>query len=57
MTIFRIPPLAEQEKIAELLSTADQEIELLQENLEYLKAEKIALMQQLLTGKCRVKVT
>ncbi|PWD83865.1 restriction endonuclease subunit S [Tsukamurella asaccharolytica] len=57
MTIFRIPPLAEQEKIAELLSTADQEIELLQESLEYLKAEKIALMQQLLTGKWRVKVT
>ncbi len=54
--IFQIPNLSEQQKIAEVLSTADREIELLTEKLEYLKAEKKALMQQLLTGKRRVKV-
>ena len=48
--------IQEQQKIAEVLSTADREIELLTEKLEYLKAEKKALMQQLLTGKRRVKV-
>lgn len=51
-----VPSYSEQQKIAEVLSTADREIELLTEKLEYLKAEKKALMQQLLTGKRRVKV-
>ncbi|MHA3098323.1 restriction endonuclease subunit S [Acinetobacter brisouii] len=46
----------EQQKIATVLSTADQEIEALQKKLEHLKQEKKALMQQLLTGKRRVKV-
>ena len=47
---------AEQEKIAAVLSGADQEIETLQSQLEGLKQEKKALMQQLLTGKRRVVV-
>ncbi len=38
----------EQQKIAEILSTADQEIETLQRKLECLKLEKGALMQRLL---------
>ena len=52
---LHLPTLAEQKKIASVLSNADQEIELLQQKLSYLKQEKKALMQQLLTGKRRVK--
>ncbi|MFT5163932.1 MAG: type I restriction enzyme S subunit [Alteromonadaceae bacterium] len=51
-----IPPLKEQQKIAKVLTTADQEIEIQQQKIAYLKQEKKALMQQLLTGKRRVKV-
>ncbi|MGU5767905.1 restriction endonuclease subunit S, partial [Aeromonas allosaccharophila] len=51
-----IPPIDEQQKIAAVLSTADQEISALQQKLDALKQEKKALMQQLLTGKRRVKV-
>ena len=52
---LHLPTLAEQKKIASVLSNADQEIELLQQKLSHLKQEKKALMQQLLTGKRRVK--
>ena len=51
-----IPPVDEQQKIAAVLSTADQEITALQQKLDALKQEKKALMQQLLTGKRRVLV-
>ena len=51
-----IPSITEQLKIIEVLSLADQEIETLQKKLDCLKQEKKALMQQLLTGKKRVKV-
>ncbi|MFH4693103.1 restriction endonuclease subunit S [Vibrio alginolyticus] len=50
------PSLKEQEKIASVLTAADKEIELLEAKLLHLKQEKKALMQQLLTGKRRVKV-
>ena len=53
---FPIPPLAEQEKIADILSKADEEIELLNKKLEAFKLEKKGLMQKLLTGQIRVKV-
>ena len=53
---INIPDFEEQQKIAEVLSTADREIEILQQKLGGLKQEKKALMQQLLTGKRRVKV-
>lgn len=53
---FMLPPLEEQQKIASVLSSADQEIKLLKSKLTALKQEKKALMQQLLTGKRRVKV-
>ncbi len=53
---FKIPCRNEQQKIAAVLFIADQEIEALQKKLEHLKQEKKALMQQLLTGKRRVKV-
>ncbi len=51
-----IPPVEEQQKIASVLINADEEIELLTQQLADLKQEKKALMQQLLTGKRRVKV-
>ncbi|MGY0150899.1 restriction endonuclease subunit S [Edwardsiella tarda] len=50
------PTYEEQQKIASVLTAADKEIELLQAKLAHLKEEKKALMQQLLTGKRRVKV-
>lgn len=49
-----IPSFEEQQKIAAVLSSADQEITALQQKLNALKQEKKALMQQLLTGKRRV---
>ena len=53
---IKLPSLPEQQKIAAVLTTADQEIENLRAQLNHLKQEKKALMQQLLTGKRRVKV-
>ena len=50
------PPIKEQQRIALILATTDKEIETLQQKLDCLKQEKKALMQQLLTGKRRVKV-
>lgn len=50
------PTLAEQKKIATVLTNADNEINLLEQKLDQLKKEKKALMQQLLTGKKRVVV-
>lgn len=48
--------IEEQKKIAEVLSTADKEIGLLQKELEALKLQKKGLMQRLLTGEVRVNV-
>lgn len=50
------PTRKEQQKIATVLTAADNEITQLQQKLDQLKQEKKALMQQLLTGKRRVKV-
>lgn len=50
------PSFEEQQRIAAVLSTADQEISALQQTLDALKQEKKALMQQLLTGKRRVVI-
>ncbi len=50
------PSFGEQQKIAEVLSLADDEINLLKNELEELKLQKKALMQKLLTGEVRVKV-
>ncbi|HCG9067063.1 TPA: restriction endonuclease subunit S [Vibrio parahaemolyticus] len=51
-----IPKFTEQHKIASVLTAADKEIEILEAKLAHFKQEKKALMQQLLTGKRRVKV-
>ncbi|ENY2596804.1 restriction endonuclease subunit S [Vibrio cholerae] len=53
---LNIPSLGEQQKIASVLTAADKDIELLEAKLAHFKQEKKALMQQLLTGKRRVKV-
>jgi type I restriction enzyme S subunit len=51
-----IPPLAEQQKIAEILSTIDKKLELEKKRKEKLERIKEGLMDLLLTGKLRVKV-
>lgn len=50
-----VPSIEEQTAIAEVLTAADREIELAKEKLERLRRQKRGLMQQLLTGKKRVK--
>ncbi len=49
------PSYIEQKAIAQVLTAADREIELAQQKLELLRQQKRGLMQQLLTGKKRVK--
>ncbi|WP_421857048.1 restriction endonuclease subunit S [Marinomonas sp.] len=51
---LKVPSFKEQQKIAAVLTAADQEIDALQSKLAHLQQEKKALMQQLLTGKRRV---
>lgn len=51
-----LPEIKEQQKIAAVLSAADAEISTLEKKLACLKDEKKALMQQLLSGKRRVKI-
>ena len=53
---INIPSIAEQTAIAQVLTAADREIELAQQKLELLRQQKRGLMQQLLTGKKRVKI-
>ena len=48
------PSLPEQQAIAAVLSSADEEISLLQRDLEQEKLKKKSLMQLLLTGLVRV---
>ena len=52
----RIPDIKEQAVIAEVLSAADREIELLRQDIEQEKQKKKSLMQLLLTGIVRVRV-
>lgn len=47
--------LSEQKAIADILSKADEEIDLLTRKLSALKTQKTGLMQKLLTGQIRVK--
>ena len=55
-TKVSIPGLDEQQAIATVLMAADREIELLQQDIEYEKKKKKALMHLLLTGIVRVSV-
>ena len=50
---IKLPNLDEQQKIAEVLTTCDDEINLLNSKLENLKKQKQGLMQKLLKGEIR----
>lgn len=50
-----LPPLPEQEKIAAILSTWDEGIQLLESTIKTLKKRNKGLAQQLLTGKLRLR--
>jgi type I restriction enzyme S subunit len=52
--LVALPPLSEQQKIAEILSTWDAAIEQTRKLIDAKKHRKKALMQQLLTGKKRL---
>ncbi|MBL0713781.1 MAG: restriction endonuclease subunit S, partial [Desulfosarcina sp.] len=51
---FLIPSLAEQRAIAQILSTADDEIKILEQKRSAIEKQKRGLMQKLLTGEIRV---
>ena len=50
-----VPPLQEQQQIAETLNAAQKEIDLIKQLLEKYKSQKRGLMQKVLTGIWRVK--
>ncbi|MGP5214131.1 restriction endonuclease subunit S [Psychrobacter immobilis] len=54
--VIRLPTQQEQQQIATVLTNADKEIDLLEQQLADLQQEKKALMQVLLMGKRRVVV-
>lgn len=54
--IIEVPTLEEQNKIAEILNTANEELKKYTQKLDNLKDQKKGLMQQLLTGKVRVNI-
>ncbi len=51
-----LPSLPEQRRIAEVLAACDRELDLLARKRDALQRQKRGLMQQLLTGRVRVKV-
>ena len=51
---IKLPPIEEQTAIAEILATADRELQLQKEKLAQLQTQKKGLMQVLLTGKKRL---
>ena len=53
---MNLPDVSEQNAICAILRDADREIELATNSLDFFLQEKSALMQQLLTGKRRVRV-
>jgi type I restriction enzyme S subunit len=53
---IKIPSIEEQTAIAQVLQAADKEICLLKAKAEKLRKQKKGLMQQLLTGKVRLKI-
>lgn len=64
LALFRIekiktplPPFAEQKKIAEILGTVDKRSELLRKKKEKLERVRKGLMNDLLTGRKRVKIS
>ena len=53
---INLPSIEEQTAIAQVLQAADKEISLLKAKAEKLREQKKGLMQQLLTGKVRLKI-
>jgi type I restriction enzyme S subunit len=53
--IFSLPTLAEQQAIAQVLSDIDSEITALEKRRDKMKAIKQGMMQELLTGRIRLK--
>jgi type I restriction enzyme S subunit len=53
---FRMPEINEQRRISAVLNACEEEIDEHRQNIEKMRIEKSALMQQLLTGKRRVVV-
>ena len=53
---IKLPSIEEQTAIAQVLQAADKEISLLKAKAEKLREQKKGLMQQLLTGKVRLKI-
>lgn len=53
--ILNLPEVQEQRAISNILNSADKEIDLLKQKVEKLKEQKKGMMQQLLTGKRRLK--
>ena len=51
---IKLPNLSEQQKIADVLTACDDEVNLLNLKLENLKKQKQGLMQKLLSGKVRI---
>ena len=54
--VMLLPTLPEQNAIAEVLTTADDEIATNRKKLDAMRLQKRGLMQQLLTGKTRVNI-
>ncbi len=54
--VMLLPSLPEQKAIAEVLTTSDDEIATQRKKLDALRLQKRGLMQQLLTGKTRVRI-
>ncbi len=50
-----LPPFEEQERIVRILDAEDKKVEAYRRDIEMLRAEKRSLIQQLLTGKRRVR--
>lgn len=53
---FQLPPLPEQQQIADILTSVDNKIETLTKRKQKLEEIKKGLMQDLLTGRVRVKL-
>jgi len=53
---IKTPSIKEQQKISGVLSNADNEIDLLKDELEELKEQKKGLMQKLLSGEVRINM-
>ena len=55
--LIPLPPLPEQKKIAEILMTVDRKLELLRQKRDHMERLKKGLMNDLLTGRRRLRVS